>query len=697
VNHSVDLDAAVERLLAPWPGPYGGLPPFDQASPAAIERAMRHAIEGKRAEVLAISSSPEPATFANTVEALEDSGRVLRRVEVLFDAFNSGASSEEMRSVQQRIAPLRAALDDAVMHDTSLFRRVDTLHVRRGALGLDHEQRRLLEVLHARFVRAGAGLAAADQQRLEAINTRLAQLSAAFGQNIAADGEHDQVVIDDLRELDGVPVAHVQEFSKLARARGLDGRWVIPNSRPQVWAVLTHGTNRKLRERAWRMWNDRGDHPGAHDNKPLLRELLALRGEKARLLGYASYAHYMLDDRMVRSPDAALGLLERAWTHVARVTGQQVAAYQAIAAAEAAPTPLAPWDRQFYAEKLRRSRFQVDGDEVRQYLVLDRILDALFWLAGRVHGLTFHRLDDVPVLHPDVRVYAVDRHGEPFGVLYFDLFQRPDKMHGSYQAQYRAAERGHERVLPVSAVVSGLPPPADGVPTLLPWEYANVLFHEFGHALHILSSRARYASLGSLGVAWDFIELPSLLNERWLRDRDLLRRYARHHATGVPMPDTLIENLERAATFERVFSVNLDYLAPAIFDMRVHMLATGAPGQQVDAARLERELCLELEMPTCWDMIMRATSNWHSFVGAYAAGLYSYLWADILAADVTEAFTSAPGGLYDEALARRWRESILSVGNTVPADAAFRNFRGRDPDPDALLRRYNLLDSAATA
>jgi peptidyl-dipeptidase Dcp len=688
------LDIAAEALLAPWRGPYGGLPPFDRASPAVIERAMVLAIDRKREEARTIATSTAPPTFANTVEALEDSGRELRRVEVLYDVFNACVGTDDMRAVQQRIAPMRAALDDEIAHDGALYGRVASVYARRRQLGLDTEQQRLLEVVHQKFCRAGAALARADQQRLQAINARLAELAACFGQNLSGDSEHDLLIIDDVGRLEGVPARSIEEFAEVARRRGLDGRWAIPNARPQVWAVLTHCLDRDVRERAWRMWDERGHHDGPRDNRPVLAQMLRLRGEKARLLGYPTFAHYMLADRMMQTPEAALDLMQRTWSAVATLTRARIAEYQALADLDGARITLAPWDRQFYAERQRRARFGVDGDDVRQYLPLEAMLEALFWLARRVHGLEFSLLKDVPVVDPSIRVYGIRREGESFGVLYLDLFQRPGKMHGSYQAEYRTAETFRAQVLPISAVVSGLPVPRDGETVLLPWEYANVVFHEFGHALHILSSGARYPTLGSVGVAWDLIELPSLLNERWLRDPELLARYAHHHASGEPMPPDLIERLERVADYDRVFSVNLDYLAPAILDMRVHLLADG---REIDAVQLERELCAELGMPSAWDMIMRVTSNWHSFVGPYAAGLYSYLWADVMAADVTEAFRCAPGGFYDIELARRWRESVLTVGNTVPAGEAFRNFLGRDPDADALLRRYGLLTNTGPA
>jgi peptidyl-dipeptidase Dcp len=317
----------------------------------------------------------------------------------------------------------------------------------------------------------------------------------------------------------------------------------------------------------------------------------------------------------------------------------------------------------------------------------------MFWVAGRVHGLRFEELTGVPVLHPSIRVFEVRHDDGPVGVLYLDVLQRPGKMHGSHQHRVRAAENFRGRVLPISNIISGVPSPAEGQPVLLPWEYANVLFHEFGHALHMLLDGARYPSLGSLDVAWDLVELPSLFSEYWLRDRELLRRFARHHATGEPMPEALMDRLLAGLQYDRIFSVNLDYLAPAIVDLQLHLLADGS-GRDIDALAVEARTLQELDMPSCWDLIMGVTHSWHSFGGHYDAGVYAYLWSDVMAADVAERFLSAPGGLYDAAMAQAWREQILCAGHTVPADQAFRALIGRDPDPAALMRRFALAANA---
>jgi len=691
MSHSAapPLTPGAAALLAPWPGPCGGLPPFEHATPEALAQALPLAVEAKRRAVRNIADNPEPPAFDNTVAALEDSARSLRDLHAVFAAVSTTAQVGAMPEVAQRLAALVPALELEIAHDGALFSRIDAVWQTRESSRLDAQQIRLVEVLRARMVRAGAALGGADQARLQAIDARLATLSARFNQNLLAEQETQVVWLAAESDLDGLPPARREAAAAAARACGRAGAWAIPNQRPAVWPFLTHARRRDLRETVWRMWSSRGGHPGAHDNRPLIAEMLRLRGERARLLGSPSHAHWVLADRMAGTPETALAMLMRAWDAALAATRRQIADYQAIADAEGADFALAPWDRLHYAEKLRQQRFAVDGEQISRYLSADRMLEAMFWAAGRLHGLGFSELTGVPVLHPSVRVFEVRRDAEAIGVLYVDLYQRPGKMHGSHQHRLRAAERFRGRVLPIASIVSGVPVPPAGTPALLPWEYANVLFHEFGHALHMLLDGARYPSLGSLNVAWDMVELPSLLNEYWLRDRELLHRFARHHETGAPMPQALIERLEAALAYDRIFSVNLDYLGAAIVDIKLHLLADGSGGP-IDALAVEQRTLQELGMPACWDLVLGVTHSVHSFAGSYDAGLYAYLWSDAMAAEVATRFANAPGGLYDRETAQAWREQILAVGHQRPARDAFRALLGHDPDLGALLRRFAL-------
>lgn len=692
-----DTTAAAQALLAPWPGPCGGLPPYDQATPAALEQALRQAVQTRREAVRAIASDPRAPSFDNTVAALEDSARTVREVHALLGVVASTANLGEMPAVAQRVAALVPELAAEIAHHRALFARVEAVWRGRHDSGLDAQQRRLVEVVHDRMVRAGARLGDTDQMRLRMLDAQLARLAAQFNRNLQAEEASQVVWLESESELEGLPDAQRHAAARAAQDRGRPGAWAIPNQRPAVWPFLTHSTRRDLRERVWRMWSERGAHAGEHDNRPVVSEMLRQRGERARLLGHPSHAHAVLGERMARTPQNALAMLRRTWEVVLKATQRQIEDFETIARAEGADFELAPWDRLHYAEKLRRQRFALDSERLMQHLPLDAVVEAMQWAAGRVHGLDFHELHGVPVLHPSVRVFEARRAGEAIGALYLDLHSRPGKAHGSHQRRVRAAEcagvcaKGHPgvRVLPIAHVVSGVPTPREGQSTLLPWEYANVLFHEFGHALHMLLDGARYPSLGSQDVAWDMVELPALLNEYWLRDRELLRRFARHSLTGEPMPDVLVERLEAALRYDRIFSVNLDYLGTAIVDLELHLLADGS-GCEIDAVEVERRTLEALGMPACWDLVLRVPHSVHSFAGAYDAGLYAYLWSDVMAADVAEAFAASSGGFYDAGVAQAWRERLLSVGNSVPAADAFRALRGRDPDPQALLRRFAL-------
>jgi peptidyl-dipeptidase Dcp len=683
----------VATLLAPWPGPCGGLPPLAGVRPAAIAEAMCAAIEMKRAEVQAIASSTAPPAFKNTAEALEACGFALRRVLCVYQVHANSLSLGDMPAVTRRIAPMLAALDDEIAHDERLYARLNAVWDQRVQAGLSLEQQRLVEVLRTRMQRRGAGLAPAAKARLAAINGRLATLSSRYNQNLIEEAGAQAVYIDDESGLDGLPDALRTAAAAVAAEKGRPGQWAIPNARGAVWPFLTLANRRDLREQVWRMWTNRGDHTGPQDNKPVAAEILQLRGELARLMGCPSYAHLALADRMAGTPETALALLERTWASVKPRALAQIADYQALADREGAGIRLAPWDRQFYAEKLKRERFGLDGDAVKAHFPLDAVLQAMFWAAGRVHGLAFKPIVGAPLIHPTVQVYEVSRGDEVIGVIYFDLFNRPGKAHGSYQMQYREAENSSGRVLPISGVYSTFPQPPEGQAALLPWEYANVFFHEFGHALHMLHCTSAYRSLGSQHVAWDFVELPALINERWLRDRELLARFARHHVTGEPIAPALVDRIEQGLKYDRIFSLNPDFLLPAIIDLRLHLLADGS-GQPIDPVQVETDTLAELGMPEAWDLIMRVTHNFHIFIGAYAAGLYSYLWADVMAADAVDTFELSPGGIYDAATSRRWIDHILSVGHGVPADQAFRSFAGHDPDPTPLHRRFGLQPTA---
>jgi peptidyl-dipeptidase Dcp len=679
----------VESLLGPWPGPYGGLPPLDKATPALIEQATMIAIERKRAEVAAIAANAEPPSFANTIEAYEDCGRDFQRMTALRGVFATTRALGDMPQVQQRLAQTAEQLEDEIAHNDQFFARIEAV---RKAGGLAQDQQRLTDVIYDRMRRRGAGLSREKRDRLMQINAKLAGRVAAFVQNLSDEERAQAVFFTDEAALEGLPAPMIAAAAKAAETRGRHGEWAIPNMRPCVWPVLTSAQQRETRRQVWAQWMMRGEHDGSYDNRPVIAEILKLRGEKAKLLGFASFAHFACAARMAGTPEAAMAQLLSTWAPVLKKTQEQLADMQALADADGLGGPIQAWDRHYYAERLRQSRFGLDANAVRPYLELNAVLQAIFHAAGKLHGVSVRELFDVPVMHPDIRVFEVNRDGRAIGLVWFDLLQREGKVRGSWQYEYRAHESFRHETITLSSVCSNLERSGDNGPVLMGWEYANVLFHEFGHALHMIMSQAKYPSLGSIAVAWDMVEVPSQLNERWLYDRDLLRQFMRHHETGEPIPDAMIDAIEAAARFDRVFSVGLDYLCPAIVDLRAHLAADGG---DVDALAIEAEVRAELGMPDAIDMVMRAPHMYHAFgTDHYAAGLYVYLWADVMVADIIAAFLDSPGGLYDAATAQKWRDTLLSVGNSLPGKDAFRAFRGRDPDPMALMRRFG-LDQAA--
>lgn len=686
-SFGADADRPAE-LATVWPGPYGGLPPVDRVTPAQLETAYRKAIEEKRAEIRVIASNTQPPTFQNTIAPLEASGKALERVRALLTIFTSTASTEEIRSVAAQVMPLGAGLDDEIAHDPKLFARVDTVFKALPASAPTPEARRLVQVRRDDMVHRGAALGSKQKICLRQINEKLAALTEQFDQNVAREEESLAVFVQNEAQLKGLNEAQLQAAKAAAQSRGHADEWAIPIQRPSVWPVLTRADSRALREQVFRLWITRGDHRGQYDNAPVMKEILRLRGEKAKLLGYATYAQLATSQRMAGTPDVAMKMLQRAWDLLLPKTESEIATLQALADGEGTHFKIEPWDRLYYAEKLRQKELKLDGDAVKPYLALDNVIDGMMWAAGRTYGLSFKKLSGIPVVAPDIDVYEVARGSQVIGVVYLDMFQRKGKGPSSWTSEYRSAEREPANVLPLVGLHSNVVHPTDGTPPLLAWEVANVIFHEFGHALHMLSNGARYPSLGSLQVPWDFVEVPSLLNERWLLDRQVLARCARHYKTGEPMPAELIAKVEQGIQHDRVFSVTLDYLATAMVDMQLHSMADG---REIDAVAEERKILAELRMPSAVAPTLAISQAHHTFSAEYAAGVYTYLWSDAIAADIAEVFLDAPGGFYNQGVASSYRRTILEAGNTRPMSEAFRDFRGRDPDPDALFRRFDLL------
>jgi peptidyl-dipeptidase Dcp len=665
-------------LLSPWTGPYGGVPPFDKATAKDFKPALLAGIEQNRAEIATIAANPAPPDFANTIAALEDTGRALHRVGVVYGVFASTLNDKAMQTVEMEMAPVLAAFGDEVVQNAALFARVKAVYEARETSGLTPEQQRLVWVVYRNFARHGAALDEAGKARMAAINQRLATLYTAFGQNVLADEEEQFLVLDSEADLAGLSPQQRETAKAAAEEKNLNGKWVIANTRSDMEPFLTYAARRDLREKAFRLWTSRGD--GAHDNKPLIREILSLRAEKAKLLGFPTFAHWVTDDQMAKTPDAAVALMEKVWKPAVARVREEVAEMQKLVDAEGGGFRIAPWDYRYYAEKVRRAKYALDQNEIKAYLQADKIIEAAFWAAGQLYGFEFVEVTGVPVAMADVRVFELWKNGQAAGLFYLDPFARAGKLSGAWMSEYRTQERLDGDVTPIVSNNANFMSGSGDV--LLSWDDAVTVFHEFGHALHALNSNVTYPSLSGTNVVRDFVEFPSQLNERWLSTPELLSKFAHHHETGEAMPEALIEKIHNAQKFNQGFAT-VEFLSSAIADMKAH-LAGDVP---IDAAAFEKETLRAIGMPEEVVMRHRMPHFAHIFSGeGYASGYYDYIWADTLVADAAEAFREAPGGFYDKALAERLHDAIMSVGNTVDAAEAFRRFRGRDVQVDALMR-----------
>ncbi len=668
-------------VLAPWGGPHGGGPAFDQVRVEHFAPALDEAMARYRAEIAAIAENPAPPSFANTLEALERSGRDYRQATSLMGTFTSTMNTPAMQAVQREAAPKLAAFRDEIMHNRPLFERIRAVFEARETSGLNAEQRRLADVVMRRFTRQGAALPDAEKHRLAEINQRLASLYTNFSQNILADEEGLSLVLDSEADLAGLPADLIEAAAASAEQRGLTGRWVIANTRSSMDPFITFSERRDLREKALALWSSRGDNAGDHDNNAIMTEVLKLRVEKARLLGFETFAHWIADGQMAKTPDAAMALLRQVWTPAVARAREEIAEMAPIVAAEGSNEPMEAWDYRYYAEKLRKAKYDLSDDEVKPYLQLSKLRDGMFWAAGELFGLKFTQVTDMPVYHPDVDVFEVTKAGKRVGLWYFDLYARPGKSSGAWMSEYRTQQK-LAGVTPIISNNSNFMPAAPGEPVLISWTDAVTLFHEFGHGLHGLNSAVTYPSLAGTSVVRDFVELPSQLNERWLPTPELLSRFAVHYETGEPMPAALTDKVLAAQNFRQGFNTT-EYLACAILDLEAHLGADEA----LDARDFEREALERLGMPKEIILRHRLPHFSHVFSGeGYAAGYYNYIWADALSADAAEAFAEAPGGFYDKGLAEKLLTEVLSIGNTVEAAEAYRRFRGRDYGTDALMR-----------
>jgi peptidyl-dipeptidase Dcp len=681
----------VNPLLAQWEGPFGGVPPFGRVTVGDFEPAFGEAMALQLAEVERIAADPAPPTFENTLAALERGGRAFERVRSVYAVHSATLKTPDFQAVERAMAPKLSAFNDRIVQNARLFERIAAVYDARERSGLTPEQQRLAWNRHTDFVRAGAALDAPSKERLAAINARLATLYTAFSQNVLADEERF-LLLDAASDLAGLPESLRACAAALAAERGHAGKWAILNTRSSVEPFLAFSARRELREKVWRAFYSRGDNGDAHDNKESIREIMRLRGERARLLGYPTHAHWRTAKSMGRSPERALALMEAVWKPAVARSTEEVADMQAEADRDGAGITIAPWDYRFYAERVRKARFEVDNDEVMPYLQLEQLREAMFWVAGELLELRFAPRDDVPVIHPDVRVWEVSRGGRHVGLFFFDPYARQYQATGAWMSIYRSQERFDGEVTTIVSNNCNYVKGAPGEPVLVSWDDATTLFHEFGHALHGLSSSVSYPSLSGTNVDRDYVEFPSQLLESWLATAQVLKRFALHCRTGEPIPDELVARIERARRFNKGFE-NVEYVAAAIVDMRLHLLPDVA---SLDIEAFERETLAALGMPPQIVMRHRLPHFGHLFSGdSYSAGYYSYLWADTLSADAFEAFEEA-GGAYDKNVAHRLHEHVFAAGNTRDPAEGYRAFRGRDAGIEALMRKRGFPHAGAS-
>ncbi len=676
-------------LLAPWTGPYGGVPPWDQIDPNRFGPAFDEAIARSAAEIQAIADNPEPPTFDNTIVALETAGRQLDRLGAMFDVHTSNLNVGPIPDIQREVGPKLAAHGDSVVQNEKLFARIQSVNDKLADdPATPPAARRLLEDRYRQFVRQGAKLGADDKARLSAINQELAGLFTDFAQNVLNDEAELMTVIEDEQQLAGLSPSLVDAMATAAAERDLPGKWVVLNTRSSMDPVLTDAEDRNLREAVWRTYYGRGDQAGPRDNKPIISNILRLRAERAKLLGYETHAHWRLEVAMAKTPEAAMELMLNVWPKARDRAAQEVADMQRLADEDGAGITIEPWDYRFYAERVRMQLHDLDFNEVKPYLQLEKLIEAMLWCSTELYGLHYTPVEErpggpVPVFHPDVRVWEVtDADDNHIGLWYLDPYSREGKLSGAWMTAYRDQENIDQPISTLVSNNSNFIKAAEGEPILVSWDDARTLFHEFGHALHGLLSKVEFPSQSGTSVTRDYVEFPSQINEHWLSTPEVLNRFCRHHETDEPMPGELIERIKRADTFNQGFDT-VEYLASALVDMKLHL----AGDQPIDPDRFERDTLAELGMPPQIVMRHRTPQFAHVFSGdGYSAGYYSYLWADALTADAAEAFEEADG-YFDRQVAKRLHDNVFSVGDTIDPADGFRAFRGRDVDTDALLRK----------
>jgi peptidyl-dipeptidase Dcp len=671
-------------LLSKWTGKFAE-PPFSKIEARHFRPALKEAFKAHKAEIEKIAANTARPTFANTILALEKSGTLLARVGAVFGNIEAADSTPELQDISREMSPKFAAHETQILLDQRLFRRVDELFQKRDTLKLNDEDRRVLERHHLTFVRAGARLSASAKSRVKTINSRLASLVTQFMQNVLKDEQSWRLVLDGERDFAGLPQSFVDGAKRAASDAGLDGKGLVTLARSSVEGFLTFSSRRDLREQAFKAWIARGANGGESDNRRIVPEVAALRGEYAQLMGFKTFADFYLEDTMAKKPQTVHELMTAVWSKAVKRAGEERDALAAFARQHGENFDISAWDWRYFAEKVRKEKFDLDEAEIRPYLQLDRMIDAAFDCATRLFGLKFREVKDFNGYHPDVRAWEVlDKSGTPAGLFIGDYFARPSKRSGAWMSSFRSQHRLGKGQTPIIVNVLNFAKGADGEPALLSFDDARTLFHEFGHGLHGLLSNVTYPSIAGTSVSTDFVELPSQLYEHWLSTPEVLGKYAVHTKTGKPMPASLHNRLKAARNFNQGFAT-VEYAASALVDMALYQ-ANAA--EIADIEKFETDTLARIGMPR--EIVMRhRLPHFMHIMGGYGAGYYSYLWSEVMDADAFAAFEEA-GDVFDPATARKLKEFIYSAGNRRDPHDAYVAFRGRPPKIDGLLKKRGL-------
>ncbi|MDA8744880.1 M3 family metallopeptidase [Rubripirellula amarantea] len=677
---------AQSPLLQPWTGPHGGVPPWNQVRLEEFVPAFDYAIAEAEEEIDAIATQSERPTFENTIEALERTGEMLRRLEAVFFVYASNLNVGSVPDIEKAVVPKLSEHEDRVYQNLPLFERIQAI-AKSDAMSdgsLDLAQTRLTKDLYDTFVRKGARLTVSEKAKLSQMNTRLARLFTQFSQNVLEDEKGYVTWVNDEEQLAGLPESIVSAMRNAAIERDEEGgKYAITNTRSSMDPFLTYAKDRGLREKVWRNYYNRGDNGDQYDNNALIAEILQLRAARAKLLGYATHAHWRMEPTMAKDPATAMDLMLKVWPKALARVREEVADMQAIADAEGNGITIEPWDYRYYAELVRKEKYDLDLGDVKPYMQMDKLIEGMMWAAGKLYGMQFKQISGLPVFHPDVTIWEVTDADDKFvGLWYLDPYAREGKRSGAWMTDYREQSNLDESIRPIVSNNSNFVKASEGEATLISWDDAVTLFHEFGHALHSLNSKVKYRSQAGTNVARDYVEFPSQLNEHWLETPEVMSKFCVHYETGEPMPQALIDKINKAATFNQGFSTT-EYLASALMDMKLHL----AGDVQIDPDAFEKATLAELEMPREIPMRHRTPQFAHIFSSdSYSAGYYSYLWSDALTADAAERFEEA-GSFYDPDVAKSLHDNVMSVGDTIDPAEGFKKFRGRPVDTKALLRK----------